>query len=200
MLGVPTKDPLVLIVILSLIVWNQMLQSGRSAQAFPQFGRWVWAGTIAMALAFASGTALAAFDELRVPHRAIRFGWPYYVGYHQLETPRETLSFRWTEQHALAAFAAPRGYLRLTYWVRHADVAENPVTVEFRRDHELVVREQLRDKQARTVYLLLRSLRGGVVIESNVSRPYTPGGRELGVAIRDWEVVAKPPSDARVIN
>lgn len=199
LMGVPTQHAFVLVVFLTLVVWHELLTREPVSRP-PAVRQWGWGLAVALAVIFAVGTLQAARGDLRVSHRAIRFGWPYYVGYYGLEQPRPDLSFRWTEPHAKAAFAAERGYLKLTYWIRHADAEVNPVRVRFWRNGELVIDERLSDRRRRTAYLLVKGPLGGVAIESDVDRAWTPGRRLLGVAIGDWEVVATPPPDARVIN
>lgn len=201
-LGMPTQHSSALIVLWTLIYWYARLRGSRDSSA--DVRTWHWVVILVLAVGYGTTTYLEARADLRVPHRAMRFGWHYFVGYYGLDTPDQGGPFRWTKMRAKAAIPTPPGYLKLNYWVHHGDVTSNPVRVRFWRDGTLVIDETVADQKGRTAYLFVRSRHGGVVIESDVSRVWVPPHetpkRELGVAVADWQIVTRPPPDARIIE
>lgn len=197
LVSVPTQNPAVLMIAATLVFWLRTVSGDEGPDTGASAGAWivVWAG----ALVFAVATFLVARTDLRLPERAIRAGWTYNVGYYDVETAAGR-SFRWTKPRAIIAFTAPRGYLRLAYSVQHQHLSVDPVRVRFWRDGELVIDEILQDNQLRTAYLFVGRKRNGIILESEVNRPFMDHGRQLGIAIQDWEVVTRPPPGARIIN
>lgn len=197
LVSMPTQNPAVLLIAATLVFWLWSLSGHEAISPASSPRAWivVWIG----ALAFAGATLWIARSDLRLPERAIRAGWTYHAGYHGLETTPDR-PFRWTKPRATVAFAAPRGYLRLGYSIQHENLSADPVRVRFWWDGELIIDETVADNQLRTAYLLVGGGRNGVILDSEVNRPFMDHGRELGVAIQDWEVVMQPPDGARVFR
>lgn len=202
LMGVPTQHAFALIVFWTFAFWHQVIRmpdaSGEPRITSPL----VWSLLIALATAFTAGTVVTARDELRVSHRAVRFGWPYLRGFHGLETGEG--GFRWTRQRAKAVIAAQPGYLKLSYFVHHGDAAANPVRVAISVEGRQVVDEEIRDPHARTIFVPVAPNLRSVTIETSVSRPWFPphegGRRELGLGLSDWTFVYRPPPGAVIVR
>lgn len=202
LLGVPTQHAFVLIVFWSFAFWHQVIRTPESAGEPTANVPLVWGLVIVLATVFTAGTIVTARDELRVSNRAVRFGWSYMRGFHRLETGDGP--FRWTRREAKAVIPAQPGYLKLSYFVHHDDVATSPVAVRILVRGKTAVDAIVSDQQARTVYVAIPPGIRSVAIETSVSRPWFPphegGRRELGLGVADWTFVGRPPPGAVVIE
>jgi hypothetical protein len=202
LVGMPTQNPALFAAFMALVFWHAEA-SGRPAGAPAPARAWSrpgWALVAVVVAIHAGATLVAARNDLRVPNRAARFGWPYERGVNVLEYG-ETLEFRWMERRATVAIPARGPYLRLTYWVHHPDAEEKPVRVRFRMAGRLIVDELVRDHNPHIVYVRMRE---GATLEAEVDRTWTPpgdtSGRELGVAVADWRFVQTPPRSEVIVD
>jgi hypothetical protein len=151
---------------------------------------------IGAAFTFPLLTYAAARGDLRVPFRAARFDFNYTYGFYV--DPEVT----WTADHAVAVPAAPKPWMKLTYWVSHPDADQDPVRVRIWRDREQVADRRLRRDQRIVQYVGVPGENKRFVFEVRVDRTWRPAdhgeqdGRELGLAIRG-EFIDAPPAGAR---
>ena len=186
--------------------WHAGLSGAWSTNDAGRPGGWRWAAALAIAAAYCGGVAWVGATHLRVPLRAAAVGWPYDHGLYDLESPPNAPAFRWTSQEAVTVAPVPKGagYLELTFWVHHPDVAERPVHVRIRVRGRLVVDEMLSTAAPATRYVRVSSNEPGLMIESWVDHTWQPaargGGttdeRTLGLALEDWRFSCCPPPGA----
>lgn len=198
LVGMPTQDAYLATIALGLTYWFWTLLEGpRASPLRPR----IWAGIWLLAVAVAVGTGWSAVTALRVPYRAERFGWPYAFGMLPLDRS-SAVPFRWTGRRSTAVFPAQAGYLRLTFWVHHPDVSSNPVNVRIWRRDDPVADMSLSDQEGRTLYVYNAGAKPWMMIETEVSRTWTPPGetvaRPLGLGLTDWAFVLNPPPGATI--
>jgi hypothetical protein len=212
LVGVPTMNPVVLVTFWTFVCWHTKVvvaDAPRASPAVSARGRaWPWAVAIGLAVAYAASVHWVSLTSLRVPFRALAVGWPYDHGFFDPEHRAGDGVFRWTEERAVAVIQTPRtdGYLTLTFWVSHPDVATRPVRVQIWRGRTLVIDEELRDSTPVTRYLHVRADQVAVMIETSVDRTWRPSEhgssdtRALGLGMADWTFNCCPPPGARRID
>jgi hypothetical protein len=198
LVGMPAQNVAVTLTFWTMAFWFCVLAGEpappRAAWARPSTAAWIclWA----VVVVFVAGTVYSARDQLRVPFRAARFGWPYSYGFFAPETGPGG-QFRWAGRKAVAVVDAPEPWMKLTVSVNHADVARRPVAVRVWRDGDEVLKATLRSAQPVIEYVRVPEGRQRVVLETWVDRVVRPADfgvpdpRELGVMVQ-WEFVAAP--------
>lgn len=193
-LGMPGQDFAVAFTVWTLIFW--MLQIVRAPQAPTRRRPWLLLLLMAIVVGHTVGTAYAALHELRVAHRARRFGFEYAYGIYR-DTPG-SLTFLRTGRTAVIVPKATRPWLKLTVSVSHPDADARPVHARVRADGVMLLDERLRRNVDTTRYAPVRASRQRVVIETEVDRTFRwrdYGGdddRQMGLTMR-IDFVAAPP-------
>jgi hypothetical protein len=207
MLGMPTQSPSLLLTFWTLVFWCTTLtgadQRARSAAGSPG---WAWAGIWLLALVFMASTAYVGVKTLRVPYRALQADWGYVYGLHDLERPATADAFWWTHQRSVSVVPAEGRFLKITFWVHHPDLATTPVRVKIWRASQLIFDQSVSTATPIVRYVRLTDGAPRMMIETWVSRTFTPadrGGsdwRALGLGLGKWTFVDAPPEGAVVVD
>jgi hypothetical protein len=202
-IAMPTQNVVVLVVFWTFVYWHTGL-CGLWTPVSPAStaGARRWVGAAALAAIYCGAVAWVGAASLRVPVRAESVGWPYDRGLYDLETPPRGPAFRWTAQHAVAVFPAPKedAYFQLTFWVHHPDVATHPVHVRIWLRRRLVVDMTVTTPDSVTRYIHVHPGEPSLMIETTVDRTWQPDvdghgdQRSLGVALQDWIFTCCPPA------
>jgi hypothetical protein len=135
LLGVPTQHPATWISFVTLLFWLLALYhraSGEVARIAP--GWWIAAAVLAAATA--TGQAISARGNLRVPERAVWTGAPFRYGFAPLEGISQYGELRWMGRHAVEVLKVERRWLQLALWPPSSNLAAGPlldVTMNGRR-------------------------------------------------------------------
>jgi hypothetical protein len=137
-------------------------------------------------------TSLAATDDLRVPHRAARFGFDYAYGFYP-----DHNGHKWTGARAVAVPYAPTNWVKLSAWVLHPDADRHPVEVDVWVDGKRITHRKLPRNIPILHYVRLPSANRRFVLEVRVARTFSPEGCadpkcERGLEMQ-WEFVKSPP-------
>lgn len=204
MLGVPTQDVLVLATFWIFVFWFTQ-EAGLDVHAVPAATPVrAWIAPLVLVGLFGGATLYLGVTKLRPAARAQAAGWGYQYGFHDLDHSAVP-PFRWTNaRRAAAVFPAHVGYLRMTYWVHHPDVAERPVRVRVWRERELVIDEVLSSQVPRTVYLHNKGSKSWMTLRFAVDRLWRPQheavSRDIGLGVSDWIFSGAPPAGATLIR
>jgi hypothetical protein len=196
MLGVPTQNPIALLIFFYLVARFENLTNPRTANlGIPnprtpnprtRFGLWL-AGAL-IAVVYASGQLVLARGTLKPVTRAERTNRDYIIGTY----PGELLpqgSFRWTKKRATFALSAPSRYLIIRFHVAHPDVGTHSVKVRVTTPCQTLVDESLTDAEVNGRAFQLAEGQSRVVFDTEVSRTWRPADfgtadpRELGMAV-----------------
>lgn len=204
MLGVPTQDVLVLVTFWVFVFWFTQEASLDPAPAPAAAGSRWWIAALSVVVLFGAWTLYLGVTKLRPAARAQAAGWDYQYGFHALDRSAVP-PFRWTNaERAAAVFPAHVGYLRLTYWLHHPDLADRPVRVRVWRERQLVVDELVASQDRRTVYLHNKGSKSWMTLRFDVDRLWQPSpdqsSYQLGLGVSDWVFSASPPPDAVIIR
>jgi hypothetical protein len=167
----------------------------------------IWLALLVVVGLFGAGTLHAALNDMRVPMRARRVGWPYEYGLYGQRSERDD-GFRWTGNHAVVVMRAAQPYVEVTLSADHkalmsrstedaAHARIRPTVVRLWRDGELVIDRELTTTAPVTTYLPVRGETPWVFLETDVSRLLRPkdlgiaDDRELGIRLR-WAFVDRP--------
>jgi hypothetical protein len=204
MLGMPTQHALVLMTCWTFIAWHHQLRhaTGSGTESAPP--RRAWIEVTAIAVAFVAVTLYAARTDLRVPNRAVRFGWPYWRGFTD-PIERGDERFRRTADHSVAVLEARGPYLKLTFWAEHPDVRTAPVALRIWRGSERIANVSLTTQSPVIWYVRTAAERNWMLLEMEVDRTWTDTSQgstlpEYGVSVADWEFVDVPPAGSAVIE
>ena len=140
-----------------------------------------------MIVLLASHMALTAYTgrhNLRVPQRAVRFGWPYAYG---LSPPEESAGreFRWTSGKAVAVIPIQKPWLRITVWADRPHLARHPVHARVTVAGRGVIDEELRDTTPLVREVRLPDGPKQVLIETRTSPTWRPAPNALGGETQD---------------
>jgi hypothetical protein len=213
LVGLPTQVPAVLLTGFVLVCWYLMFVEQAALAGLQRETRRSGAGAWGLALALVvcsiGGTAYAAATGLRPPRRALRADWPYMYGMHDLERVGNEPAFRWTGQRAVAVVRVDADYVKLRFRVAHPDLVTHPVDAKIWRTdasgQRLLIAVTLTDAAPVTVYVRAPEDRGRMMVETWVSRTWTPRDhgqadtRRLGLAVDDWTFVRTPPPGAMTV-
>jgi len=186
MLGVPTQNPIALLIFFYLVARFEHLTNRRTSN--PRTVSTAWVAGALLAVAYASGQLVLARGTLKPVARAERTNRDYITGTY----PGERLpqgSFRWTRKRATFALSAPSRYLIIRFHVAHPDVGTHPVKVRVTTPCQTLVDEVLSDAEVNGRAFELPEGQSRVVFDTEVSRTWRPADfgerdpRELGVAV-----------------
>lgn len=207
LVGMPAMNASATITFWVLACWYLLLLDRSSlAGVLPSVRpRLMWAGVWAVALVFAAGTAVHAKTDLRVPNRALRFGWPYSYGFFDGHRPsRQT--FDRMGRRAVAVFQTHGPYLKLTFWAEHEDLTSRPLPVRIWRGTERIGNLTLSGPSRVIWYVRAPPDRDWMMLEFEVGRTWSTesGGNqrspEFGLSMANWEFVDSPPPGSAVVN
>jgi hypothetical protein len=210
LLGMPTQNPIVLLMFFSCVARFEMLtrpfegrpegrplrgggegnragdEGRRGGPSGPPAAAWI-AGFL-VALGYAGGHLALARGPLKPLVRAARTNRDYITGTY----PSERLpqgQFRWTQRHASFALAARSRHLVIRYHVAHPDVDTHPVQLRITTACQTLVDELRTDSAINAGAFELPEGEDRVVFETDVSRTWKPSDtgesdtRTLGAAI-----------------
>jgi hypothetical protein len=193
LLGVPTQNPIVLLIFFYLVARFENLTNLEPRTHEPRTSNRpiptaAWIAGAVIAVAYAGGQLALARGPLKPLARAERTNRDYIIGTY----PGERLpqgSFRWTRRHATFALAVPSRYLVVRFHVAQPDIGTHPVKVRIMTACQTLVDEFVADA---SVYALAYEIPSGesrIVFDTDVSRTWRPSDfgqadtRELGLAV-----------------
>ena len=201
LLGVPTQNPIVLLIFFYLVARFENLTNPRTANLRTPNPRTpnprtpnhriptaAWIAGAVIALAYAGGHLALARGSLKPLTRAEHTNRDYIIGTY----PGELLpqgSFRWTKKRAAFALAVPSRYLVIRFHVEHPDIGTHPVKVRIETDCQTLVDEFLTDHNVDARALEIPPGQTRIVFNTEVSRTWRPSDvgkadrRDLGVAV-----------------
>jgi len=195
LLGVPTQNPIVLLIFFYLTARFENLTNPRTPNPEPRttepgsrIPASAWLAGAVIALVYAGGHLALARGPLKPLERAEQTNRDYIIGTY----PGERLpqgSFRWTKKHATFALAVPSRYLVIRFNVLHPDIGTHPVKVRITTDCQTLVDEFLTDDSVDARAFEIPPGQRRVVFDTDVSRTWRPSDfgksdtRELGLAV-----------------
>jgi hypothetical protein len=193
MLGVPTQNPIALLIFFYLVArFEQLTEPRTSNPRIPDPGSRIpsaaWIAGALIAVIYASGQLVLARGTLKPVTRAERTNRDYIIGTY----PGELLpqgAFRWTKKRATFALSAPSRYLIIRFHVAHPDVGTHSVKVRVTTPCQTLVDEVLTDAEVNGRAFQLPEGQSRVVFDTEVSRTWRPADfgttdpRELGMAV-----------------
>lgn len=214
LLGMPAQDSAVWLTFVVFAFWClRLVQPGPVDE--PVRG---WAGNeprewivvAAIAVLFTSGTAYAAWHEMRPPLRALAADWTYQYGFFEPEEPDKHV--RWTGKKAVEVMPAPKRWLKLVIGGGPPASARAPIEVQVSRNGQPILHLSSTEASQSTTYVRVpdqhRLVEGDhqVMIEIIANRTWTPHDfgrpdrRDLGVRVDNWSFVDEPPPGATTIE
>jgi O-antigen ligase len=196
LLGVPTQNPIVLLIFVYLVARFENLTNPRTPNLRTPNPRTAnhpvptaaWIAGVLIAIIYAGGQLALARGPLKPLARAERTNRDYIIGTYPGE-PLPQGSFRWTKRRATFALAAPSRYLVVRFHVLHPDVASRPVKVRITTDCQTLVDQWLTDDSVDARAFEVPPGQRRVVFDTEVSRTWRPSDsgktdtRELGLAV-----------------
>ena len=196
LLGVPTQNPLVLLIFFYLVARFENLTNPRTHEPRTSNPRTsnrpiptaAWIAGAVIAMAYAGGQLALARGPLKPLARAERTNRDYIIGSY----PGERLpqgSFRWTRKHATFALAVPSRYLVVRFHVEHPDIGTHPVKVRIMTACQTLVDEFVTDASPYARAYEIPAGESRIVFDTDVSRTWRPSDvgkadtRELGLAV-----------------
>ncbi len=212
LLGVPTQNPIVLLMFFYLVARFEILtnpgsrvspfdgfsapRGSRGAEGKSRIPVFLWLAAVLTALTYAGGQAVLARGPLKPVTRAEATDRDYVVGTYPGE-PSEQGTFRWTRKQATFGLNAPSKYLVIRVHVEHPDADMRPVQVRLRTPCQTLFDGTLRDSTIQTRAVELPEGQHRIVFDSSVSRTWRPSDfgsddhRTLGVAV-ETDFIATP--------
>ena len=193
LLGMPTQNPIVLLMFFSCVARFEMLTNPRTSNPrIPNPGSRIpaaaWLAGFIVAIAYAGGHLALAQGPLEPSVRAARTNRDYITGTYLSERLPQG-QFRWTQRHASFALAARSRHLVIRYHVAHPDVGTDPVKLRITTACQTLVDEFRTDSAINAQAFELPEGEDRVVFETDVSRTWKPSDtgesdtRTLGAAI-----------------
>jgi len=193
MFGVPTQNPIALLIFFYLVARFEQLTNPRTSDPrIPDPGSRIpsaaWIAGALIAVFYAGGQLVLARGPLQPVVRAERTNRDYITGTYPGER-LEQGSFRWTRQRATFAVSAPSRYLIIRFHVAHPDVGTHPVKVRVTTPCQTLVDELLTDADVKGRGFELPEGQSRVEFDTEVSRTWRPADfgeadrRELGLAV-----------------
>ncbi|HEY3159824.1 MAG TPA: O-antigen ligase family protein [Vicinamibacterales bacterium] len=203
LLGVPTQNPIVLLIFFYLVARFENLTNPRTPNLEPRIpdpgspstplgARRIpasaWLAGAVIPLVYAGGQLALARGPLKPLARAEQTNRDYIVGTY----PGERLpqgSFRWTRKHATFALAVPSRYLVVRFHVEHPDIGTHPVKVRMTTPCQTLVDEFATDSSEYARAFEIPPGQPRIVFDTDVSRTWRPSDsgkadtRELGLAV-----------------
>ncbi len=188
LLGMPTQNPIVLLILFYVVARFEMLTSVPVAEAGLPRQRLAWIAGVVIAVGYAGGHLVLARGPLNPFERAARTNRDYMTGTYASERLPQG-QFRWTKKHATFTLGATSRFLVVRYHIEHPDADTRPVRLRIITPCETLV-DELRSNSGMSARAFeLPEGQDRVVFETDVSRTWQPSRfgqadtRELGVAI-----------------
>jgi O-antigen ligase len=207
LLGVPTQNPIVLLIFFYLVARFEQLTNPRTANLRTpnpepritnhesrianresRIPAGAWIAGLLIALIYAGGQLALARGPLKPLARAERTNRDYIIGTYPGE-PLPQGSFRWTRKRATFALAARSQYLVIRFHALHPDIGTHPVKVRITTDCQTLVDQFLTDDSTDARAFEIPPGQPRVVFDTEVSRTWRPSDsgktdtRELGLAV-----------------
>ena len=200
MLGMPTQNPIVLVIFFYLVARFEMLtRIPNPGSRIPDPGSRIpdpgsrlpaaaWIAGLLIALGYAGGHLVLARGPLKPLERAARTNRDYVIGTYPSE-PLPQGQFRWTKKHATFALATPSRYLVIRYHIENPDAGTHPVKVRITTPCQTLVDEFRSDSGVDARAFELPEGMQRVVFDTDVSRTWKPSDngqadtRDLGAAV-----------------
>jgi hypothetical protein len=212
--GMPGQDAFVAMTFSTMAAWLVKIEGPPAAGTRSNPAAGLVLGALVMV--FMAGTLHAGLNDLRVPVRAQRVGWPYSYGLYP-PVSVDGREDRWTKRRAVAVIEAPTRLMIVSARIDHRLIGPGPFTdtlpraltrptrVRIWRDGELVVDREITDTAPVVERVPIAgdspstSLGAGrwVMLETWVSREVEltdlglEASRELGMLL-NWTFVALP--------
>jgi O-antigen ligase/polysaccharide polymerase Wzy-like membrane protein len=203
LLGMPTQNPIVLLIFFYCVARFEMLtrvppesrlpaEAPRAKAGTPnpesRIPALAWIAGVIIAVGYAGGHLLLARGPLEPVTRAALTNRDYVIGTYPAERIPQG-QFRWTKKHATFTLAAPSRYLVIRYHVGHPDIEMAPVKLQIRTPCQVLVDELRTSMDVRARAFELPEGQRRVTFDTDVWRTWQPSTfgqadtRELGVAI-----------------
>jgi hypothetical protein len=205
LLGMPTQNPVVLLIFFYIVARFEMLtgpavaggpdgpplqrmDDGHGGGPSGPRAQIAWIAGVVIAVAYAGGHLVLARGPLKPIERAERTNREYVTGTYPAEQLPEG-QFRWTKRHATFALAAPSRYLVIRFHIQHPDADTRPVKLRIATPCQTLVDELRSDSDVDARAVELPEGQQRVVFETDVSRTWNPSDtgqsdtRDLGAAI-----------------
>jgi hypothetical protein len=211
--GMPTQNPIVLLMFLYCVVRFEMLTRVDGGPGGPPplrnalpsdaphadalranalrrsaSGTTGWSLAFLIAIGYAGAHLVLARGSLKPLERAARTNRDYIIGTYPSE-PLPQGQFRWTRQRATFTLAARSRHLVLRYHVEHPDVATRPVRLRISTPCQTIVDRLFMDGSVDGQLLELPEGQSRLVFDTEVSRTWRPADfgkpdqRDLGAAV-----------------
>jgi len=205
LLGVPTQNPIVLLMFFYLIARFEILTNPESRTPNPgsriadpgsRLSPFLWLAAVVIAIIYVGGQAVLARGPLKPVTRAETTSRDYVVGTYPGE-PSAQGTFRWTRKQATFGLNVPSKYLVIRVHIEHPDADMRPVQVRLRTPCQTLFDGALRDSTIQTRAVELPEGQHRIVFGSDVSRTWRPSDfgsddhRTLGVAV-ETDFIATP--------
>jgi hypothetical protein len=192
LVGMPTQNPLVLLMFFYCAARFEILTRGEHIQRIPnpqsRIPAIAWAAAFLIAVGYAGAQLVLARGALKPLERAARTNRDYIIGTYPSE-PLPQGQFRWTRRRATFALAAQSTHLMIRYHVEHPDVGTHPVRLRIGTPCQTIVARIFTDMSVDGQALELPEGQHRVVFETEVSRTWRPADfgkpdrRQLGAAV-----------------
>jgi hypothetical protein len=183
LLGVATQHPALFLTFTTLLYWfGALLDAPVPVTDARRVAPAMWVAVVAIAIVAAAGQWMSATGDLRVPLRALRWGFPYAYGFSAAEPDAALGPVRWTTHRAVGVVRAEHAYFAITASTPHAS-ATNPVRVRLWRGIERVIDVESRNSEPLTWLVRVPDGQRFLMIESDVT-PVAADGRGLKMAGR----------------
>ena len=192
LLGMPTQNPIVLLILFYVVARFEMLTSMPAVEADLQVGpsrrHQAWIAGVLIAVGYAGGHLVLARGPLNPLERAARTNRDYMTGTYTSERLPQG-QFRWTRKHATFTLGATSRFLVIRYHIEHPDADTQPVRLRITTPCETLVDELRSNSGVSARAFELPEGQDRVVFDTDVSRTWQPSQfgqadtRELGVAV-----------------
>ena len=189
LVGMPTQNPMVLLMFFSCAARFEILTRGeRIPNPESRIPMIAWAAAFLIAVGYAGAQLVLARGPLKPLERAARTNRDYITGTYPSE-PLPQGQFRWTRRRATFALAAQSRHFMIRYHVEHPDVASHPVRLRIATPCQTIVDRVFTDMFVDGQALELPEGQSRMVFDTEVSRTWRPTDfgkpdrRELGAAV-----------------
>jgi hypothetical protein len=183
LLGVATQHPALFLTFTTLLYWfGALLEMPTPVTGPRRVAPAVWMALVAIAVVAAAGQLMSAKGDLRVPLRALRWGFPYAYGFSAAEPDTQLGPVRWTTRRAVGVVRAEHAYFAITASTPHAD-ATNPVQVRLWRGTERIADVESRSSEPLTWLVRVPDGQRFLMIETEVT-PVASDGTGLKMSGR----------------
>lgn len=171
LVGLPTQHPALLLTVATVLYWLGALVDLPKITTLTTATAWqrtAWVAAFVLPLAVIAGQWQSATGELRVPHRALRFGFPYAYGF----TAYESDGIPWSGGHAVAVQFARHAYFALTV---DPSYIGQPARIRLWREDDLIADIESSGRERITRIIALPKDRRFLMLELDVSRVAADG-------------------------